>query len=860
MTVKTSFVLLAACGLTAFSAGCSGSVTPNPDAIGQDEAMLRRMKTCGELLTELKSDANFKLNHGVDRQVDMIRRFGTQGGYYGGFPMSDGFGRAESGSGGPMPAPNAGAPSSGSGGASPIPPTTPKAQGHSETTSQVAGVDEADFVKADNEKIYLLHGTQLKVLRAWPKENLAELGQAAVEGTPSEMFLDGQTLVVYSQVNGARLFAATNTPMRDSYEDWGYSGGGGGGVSVGRPAPEIAPPGGSTVPGGSGPAPEPYFPLTKVTVFQVANNVPEVARELYFEGNYKDSRRVGKEVRTVLVGGAHGPKLAHGIEMAPNEEWPTDPNAIIAKLEALRTSNRAKIDASVLADWLPVSFEKRGTQVTASSPSCADYYLPTTGSTTYGLTQVESIDLSAPTAPVKSAAITGRTSVVYGNANSLVLAQEAFVELPWADISAAWRAQSGSGSGGSSGSSGSGTGSTDSARPPVTTPPTPTPVPPPAPGRAGNVGIRTEPTTSPSAPPPPVLPPRFLTNRTHVHKLQFNSPLEPGFPIYVGSGTVGGSIDDQYSIDEYQGNIRIASTERFVYTHQARSEAERTAQPDTENRVRVLGGPTPNFRLPLRGDTGKLAPGERIYATRFMDGKGYLVTFRQVDPLFALDLSNPNAPRVTGELKIPGFSEFMVPMDANHLLTIGRDATAEGRVQGLALQIFDVTNPAQPRLAHKHSYSSAEYGHSDALHDPKAFTYFKERGLLAFPYYAYGRNGGMRSSLEVFTVNAQTGFAKSGSLDHTPFFSGQPNGFGCGYYSPSVRRGVFLEDVIYSISYGGVIAQKVGQLGAPGSKLSLSAPQSPPGYPTSCGGGGRDGGGFPGTEPMPPTPATPPGG
>ena len=93
----------------------------------------------------------------------------------------NGFGRAESGSGGPMPAPNAGAPSSGSGsgGASPTPPSTPKAQDHSETTSQVAGVDEADFVKADNEKIYLLHGTQLKVLRAWPKENLAAYRKAS---------------------------------------------------------------------------------------------------------------------------------------------------------------------------------------------------------------------------------------------------------------------------------------------------------------------------------------------------------------------------------------------------------------------------------------------------------------------------------------------------------------------------------------------------------------------------------------------------------------------------------------------------------------------------------------------------------
>lgn len=845
MTAKTTLVLLAACGLTTFAIGCGGTVSPVPDSVGQDEAMLRRMKTCGELLTELKNDANFKVNHGIDRQIGMLRRFGTQGGYYGGgVPMSDGFGRAESGNAAPAPLP--GAPSAGSGTASPTTPS-PSAQDHSDTTSQVAGVDEADFVKADNQKIYLLHGTQLKVLRAWPKESLAELGQATVEGTPSEMFLEGQTLVVYSQVNGASLFRATNTPMRQSYEDWGY-GGGGMDVGVGRAEPNTTTPGMPGVPGTS-PAPEPYYPLTKITVFQLANDVPQVARELYFEGSYKDSRRVGPEVRTVLTGGAHGPTLSQNIEMAPNESWPTDPNALIAKLEALRAQNRAKIDGSTLADWLPVSFEKSGSQVTVASPSCSDYYLPTTGSTTYGLTQVESINLTAPTAPVKSAAITGRTNVVYGNAGSLVLAQEAFVDLPWMDIYASWMAQSGSGSSGS-GSTGSGSvppnvGTSEPATPP---PPAPTP----APG-SGRVGLKTEPAT-PTATPTPALPARFLTNRTHVHKLAFNSPTEPGFPIYVGSGTVGGSIDDQYSIDEYQGNLRIATTESFMYTHQAQNEAERLAQPQTENHVRVLGAPTPAFRMPLRGDTGKLAPGERIYSARFMNGKGYLVTFRQVDPLFALDLSNPNAPRVTGELKIPGFSEFMVPMDDNHLLTIGRDATNEGRVQGLALQIFDVTNPARPTLAHKFAYANTEYGHSEALYDPKAFTYQKDRGLVAFPYYASGRNG-MRSSLEVFRVNVQTGFSKSGSLDHSPFFASQPGGYACGYYSPSVRRGVFLEDVIYSISYGGVIAQKVDQLATPGSKLPLSTPAAPPGYPTSCGGSG---GGFPGTDVTPPSPAPTP--
>ena len=205
MNVKTAFVLFAASGLAALS-GCGGSTTTEPTPIGQDEAMLRRMKSCGELLTELKADASFKLNRNIDRQIDMIQRYGAQGGYYGGgLPMSDGRGAPEASNAPSAPsAPGSG----GSGGATPSPAPAPKAQDHSETTTQVAGVDEADFVKVDNERIYVLHGTELKVLRAWPKESLAEIGKATVEGTPSEMFLDGQKLVVYSQVNGAKLAVA----------------------------------------------------------------------------------------------------------------------------------------------------------------------------------------------------------------------------------------------------------------------------------------------------------------------------------------------------------------------------------------------------------------------------------------------------------------------------------------------------------------------------------------------------------------------------------------------------------------------------------------------------------------------------
>src|SRR5262245_19854174 len=126
----------------------------------------------------------------------------------------------------------------------------------------------------------------------------------------------------------------------------------------------------------------------------------------------------------------------------------------------------------------------------------------------------------------------------------------------------------------------------------------------------------------------------------------------------------------------------------------------------------------------------------------------------------------------------------MHPLDDNHLLTIGRDATATGAARGLELKIFDVTDGRAPRVMQAYTYASSVYGSSEAEYDHKAFTYFDDRGLLAFPYYSYGANGGsMRSSLEIFHVDAASGFQKLGSIDHTPLVSQNPSGYYCGYFA-----------------------------------------------------------------------------
>ena len=121
-------------------------------------------------------------------------------------------------------------------------------------------------------------------------------------------------------------------------------------------------------------------------------------------------------------------------------------------------------------------------------------------------------------------------------------------------------------------------------------------------------------------------------------------------------------------------------------------------QRDSESAVTVLreqGG-----RLAQIGQVGGLGRGERIYAARFLGDVGYLVTFRQVDPLYTIDLSNPAAPKVAGELKITGYSAYLHPIGEDLLLGVGQEASEQGRRLGAQVSLFDVSDPASPKRLH----------------------------------------------------------------------------------------------------------------------------------------------------------------
>jgi hypothetical protein len=759
MNTRTSLFVLAAtaCPLVI---GCSMG-SDDATHIGATKSALRHMQSCEELTQSLRDDARVKMNARIDAEVRAIREgytnnyYGGRGAFFGGPTLASvSVATAQA-----APAATAGHAAAAADAAAPA---------HSETETQVKGVDEADIVKADGTQLYVLHGQKFLIVDAWPAQRLAVAGGVDVEGEPTEMFVADGKAVIFSTVDGRSVYASAGISPRAPYSD-AY------GTPLDSGAADVALPSGVQYSGGN----TYQQALTKVTVLTIDGGSANVARELYFEGSYLSSRRVGSKVRVVLEGGAHGPALqyspaspsfgvsANGVPMSPAQ---TDQ---IAAWEQLRSTNESAIAATSYLDWVPTAFTKDANGVEAKPMACGDFYVPQAGSTEFGVTQLQAFDLNVPAQAPRAVAIVGAAQTVYGNEHSMVLAGRAYRD-PWLM-------------------------------------------------RQSYAGNSLADGTTPVSIPVETL------NYTHLHLFDVGSqPLQPS---YVSSGTVPGDVKDQFALDEKNGMVRVTTTEQ-------RSGPPRSDGKGNEvSHVFVLRSGAEG--LSLLGDAGEIAPGEQLYATRYVGDKAYVVTWHVTDPLFVIDLSNPAHPRVLGELKIPGFSEYMHPLDDTHLLTIGRETddtghqhTDGGYWYGLAIQVFDVTDPLNPALAHKYVYDGGDYATSEATQNHKAFTYFDDRKLLAFPYvrqsgWGARTNTGPSSTLEVFHVDVASGIRKVGSVDHSSLLTTLPNGnygYCGGYFDGSVRRGVFLENFVYSISYGGILANDVANLATPVASLKLAAP------------------------------------
>jgi uncharacterized secreted protein with C-terminal beta-propeller domain len=179
----------------------------------------------------------------------------------------------------------------------------------------------------------------------------------------------------------------------------------------------------------------------------------------------------------------------------------------------------------------------------------------------------------------------------------------------------------------------------------------------------------------------------------------------------VASGSIPGSLLNQYSLSEHNGVLRAATTVG------QKSSAVYALRRDSGTLTQI-------------GEVGGLGKGERIYAVRFVGAVGYVVTFRQTDPLYTIDLRDPSKPRIMGELKIPGYSAYLHPVGADRLIGLGQDATDQGRITGTQISLFDVGNLADPRRIAQFKIPKA---HSEAEFDPHAFLYWPQTKLLVVP-------------------------------------------------------------------------------------------------------------------------------
>ena len=307
---------------------------------------------------------------------------------------------------------------------------------------------------------------------------------------------------------------------------------------------------------------------------------------------------------------------------------------------------------------------------------------------------------------------------------------------------------------------------------------------------------------------------------THIHKFDLSGAGDR--PIYTASGKVDGWLLNQFSMSEHNDFLRVATTDNeWIW-----DEETQTGENVGGNHVTILEQKQGD--LEETGSIRDLAPGEQIYSARFMGDKGYVVTFRQVDPLFTFDLSDPYNPKLEGELKINGFSSYIHPLGQNHLLTIGQDGDEDGRITGVHLQIFDVSDMKNPTRTAQHKISTGDWSSwSEAMWDHHAFTYHPVKKILAVPMniHEWDENGGENfSGLILYKIDETAGITEIGRVDH----SAMAAAYWCNVYSneswacnsesdryiwwTSIRRSVFIEDYVYSF---GDVGLKVNDLLAP---------------------------------------------
>ncbi|MHA7647718.1 beta-propeller domain-containing protein [Nitrosopumilus sp. S4] len=278
-------------------------------------------------------------------------------------------------------------------------------------------------------------------------------------------------------------------------------------------------------------------------------------------------------------------------------------------------------------------------------------------------------------------------------------------------------------------------------------------------------------------------------SKTIIHKIAINKDkLE-----YVAKGSVPGRLLNQFSMDQDGDRFRVATTTEYYTQYQGMVRA---------NAVYVL-----DEELNIVGALEDIALDESIFSARFMGDRLYLVTFQQIDPFFVIDLST-DKPKILGELKIPGFSNYLHPYDKEYIIGVGRDTKeiGEGRVQqlGIKIALFDVKDVKNPKVADEVVIGDSST-QSEALYNHKAFFFDRKTGTLSIPISSDAKSlksiSGAKmiapeynrwNGFYVYDLNSSDGFSLKGTITHSAEDKR--------YYGMNNARTFYIDDVLYTTS------------------------------------------------------------
>lgn len=481
------------------------------------------------------------------------------------------------------------------------------------TNVQEVGVDEADIIKTDGSRVFVIAAGELVVVDVATRSVTGTL--ALPDMWQGELFLSGDELLLVSagwEDGGTFPLEAADT--EDSSDELAA-------VS------------------------EPWFQASTVRIIRITLDAdqPEIVGQLLVEGDYVSSRSVDGTARIIV---RSNPQYDFPFVYPQNENGE----------EVAENANRAAVLDSDLETWLPVAvtLDADGSVVESGLLSdCGAVHAPTEFSG-FGVLSVINVDVDGDPADHTNTSVLAPGSVVYASTESVYVATQTWIDVtPFEDDEDAWE-------------------------------------------RAWDA------------------------RQTSIHRFA----LAGDDAAYTASGSVAGDIRDQFNLSEHDGHLRVVTTTGDMWDE------------TSETHVRVLR--ETDGALVEVGSVGEMGKGEAVQSVRMIGDVGYVVTFRQIDPFYTLDLRDPENPQVVGELKIPGFSSYLHPIGAGRVLGVGSDGDDDGRITGSKVSIFDVTDPADPQEV---AVWSAPGAWNDVGWEHRSFLWWEAEQMAVVPVSTWDADG-----------------------------------------------------------------------------------------------------------------------